>query len=655
MVGNGSNRPVTRRGISTQRLIWIVLAALAISACIAFRFYRGANSAQAITPIFKKTDGDAKTLDAANSKPPTSDSTKPLVVAIVNGESIARDELARETLRQFGKEVLEGLTNKYLIEEQCKKQKITVTQQEIDGEIDHMARKFALTKDQWMKLLQKERNVNPAMYGQDVVWPTLALRKLAAAKLTVTREELGKGFESQFGEAIKARLIVTKSLKKAQAIRKEALAKPDEFGLLAKKFSEDVNSASANGMIQPIRRHLGDPKLEEAAFSLKPGEISQVVPVGNLYALLKCEGRLPPIEADHAEVDPLLIDAIRDRKLAAANDMLRQFQEDAKRDEAVVNVYNDPKKSQQMPGVAAMIYQRKVTIRELAEACIDRHGNEVLEGILNRRLLEQALRKRNMKVSRTDIDAEVARAALSMGKTKPSGEPDVDAWLDTVAKEQKTPIDLYIQNAVWPSVALKKLIGSVVKVTDEDLKRGYEANYGPRVRCRAIIMSNQRKAQEVWEKARDNPSVKNFGDLAEQFSVENNNRQLRGEVPPIQRWGGQPILEKEAFVLKPGEISGVIQVGENFVILLCEGYTKPMNIKFSEVKQVIYDDLLEKKERIAMARQFELIKDGAQLDNYLAGIVQTPKKPDKPGGDDLDKELNEPEEARAPGRTHAQK
>ena len=57
-------------------------------------------------------------------------------------------------------------------------------------------------------------------------------------------------------------------------------------------------------------------------------------------------------------------------------------------------------------------------------------------------------------------------------------------------------------------------------ITEEDLKMGYEANFGPRVRCRAIVLKEPRKAQEVWEKARRKPTVENFGNLAEQYSIE---------------------------------------------------------------------------------------------------------------------------------------
>ena len=175
-------------------------------------------------------------------------------------------------------------------------------------------------------------------------------------------------------------------------------------------------------------------------------------------------------------------------------------------------------------------------------------------------------------------------------------------------------------DAVWPSVALKKLVGDRVDVTDVDLKKGFEANFGPRVRCRAIVLNSQRKAQEVWEKARDNSTVENFGALAEAYSIEAGSRALKGEVPPIQKHGGQPLLEKEAFALEEGELSGIIQTaGDNFVILLCEGRTKPVQVDFEEVREQLHEELYEKKLR-RIAR--EAIKPAKSLRGVrLLGVL----------------------------------
>ena len=302
----------------------------------------------------------------------------------------------------------------------------------------------------------------------------------------------------------------------------------------------------------------------------------------------------------------MLEEALRDRKLrTAATEVFKELQKDA----VVENVYNDPVASRRMPGIAAVINGHKISVRELAEECIERHGTEVLDGTVNRRLLDQAMRKQGMKVTDADLDDEIGRAALAMGKTLPNGKPDIDAWIEHVTKSERISRRSVRARRSLAFGGAQKLVGDHVQITREDLQRGYEANYGPKVRCRAIVVKSERQAHEVWEKARDNQTVENFGRLAEQYSIEASSRSLRGEVPPIQKNGGQPMLEKEAFTLKPGEISGVIQVGGTFVILFCEGYTKPVKTDFNEVKDLLYRDIHEKKQRIAMAEKFDYLKD----------------------------------------------
>jgi hypothetical protein len=71
----------------------------------------------------------------------------------------------------------------------------------------------------------------------------------------------------------------------------------------------------------------------------------------------------------------------------------------------------------------------------------------------------------------------------------------------------------------------------------------------------------------------------------------------------------------------------VIQVDEDkYVILFCEGYTKPEKIALGQVRRDIEEDVREKKERAAMAHYFEHLQDSAAVDNYLAGTSHAPVK-----------------------------
>jgi len=629
-IGDDSSRAVEPTSAGNQKVSsrskWKAHARLigggasVLVVCIVARYFWAAPEASAGPPSIAGPQAASST--RAAGAPGAATANRPQVVAIVNGEEIQRNDLARECLIHYGTEVLESLVNKHLIAQHCRQRGITVTSQEVDEEIDRMAKKFQLPTEQWMKMLKQERGISPEQYAEDIIWPTLALRKLAASKLTVSQQELDRAFDAEYGEAIQARLIVINDLAKAKQVHAKAKANPADFAALAKQHSSDVNSASLGGLVQPIRHHVGDKRIEQTAFAMKKDEISPVITVGDQHVILKCEGRIPPrrdidpetVKARHAE-------AIRDHKVrTAAAEVFQQLQEET----TIENVFNDPVKSQQFPGVAAIIDDHKVTIRELAEQCVDRHGIEVLEGTINRRLLEQALARDRLTIEDSELVSEIARAAIAVGKLKASGEPDIEGWFKMVTEQQKITRDQYVRDAVWPTVALKKLVGQV-PVTDEDVEKGFEANYGPRVRCRAIVLGSQRKAQEVWGLARENPSVEYFAKLAEQYSIEPGSKALGGEIPPIQRHGGQPTIEEEAFKLKAGQLSSVIQVADKFVVLLCEGLTEPVKVDIAEVRDEIYQDIHEKKIRVAMADKFTELKDTAQIENYLAGTTQMPK------------------------------
>jgi parvulin-like peptidyl-prolyl isomerase len=552
----------------------------------------------------------------------------PAIVATVNTQRISREDLAKECMRHFGKETLESMVNKRLITRECRRQGITVTREEVDSEIEQMAKRFRIPVDQWKKLLKQERNISPEQYASDIIWPTIALRKLAGGQLQVTREELRQEYETQYGEQVKVRLIAVGSLEKAKRLRAQAAANPDEFGNLAKKYSEDATSAAAKGIINPIRRHGSYEEIEETVFSMGDGDISPVIKVnhaGGQYVILKREGLVDAQPVSFEDAKSRLEGFIRDKKTrGVAQDVFQTLQDRAAKQKAIQIVWSDPAKRQRMPGVAALIYDDEISLRQLADECMVRHGQEVLEGLISHKIVVLECRRRNIAITEKDLDREIAEAAAMGIKSKPDGSPDVEAWLALI-KKRGIPLDVYRNDLIWTSVAMKKLVGSKIAITDDDLKKGFDANYGERVRCKAVVLNDMRRANQVFEMARKNNTSEFFAKLATQYSVEPGSQALEGDVPPIKRFGGQPDLEKEAFQLQAGELSGIIQVGDKFVILRCEGRTKPVAVRFADVRDEIYTDLHQKKLRLAMQEQFESLQDAAIVDNYLANTSHSPR------------------------------
>jgi parvulin-like peptidyl-prolyl isomerase len=561
------------------------------------------------------------TAGATGSKLPAATTLQ--VMAVINGEQITRTDLGRECIRRYGEEVLESMVNRHLIAEACAQRGIQVTEADVTAEIDKIAGRFGLSRDRWVALLREERGFSEEQYRREVVWPMLALRQIAASKIEVTDAELKKAFESEYGQKVRARLIAVNSQQKAQQARAEAVANPNSFGELSKKYSDEPGVASAYGVIPPIRKHLGDANLEQVAFALKQGQVSQIVTVGNMHYILKCEEILPQqylSSQQIAEQQARLKDKLKENKLRqAAGDFFESMQKQAQ----VVNVFNDPAKQQQMPNVAATINGKPISLAQLADECVTRHGSEVLDGEINRKILQQEMNRKKVVVSEQDIDAEVARAAEAYGFVKPDGTPDIDKWLKSVTEQPGATVDLYVRDAVWPSVALKKLVGSKVEVTDEDMRKAFESNYGERVEVLAIVVSDNRQAQKVWDLARNNNTDAFFAELAQQYSVEPASRGNGGKVPPIRRHGGSPLVEDEAFKLKAGELSGIVAVDGQFIIMRCQGRTRPVQSDFNAVKSELIKDIQEKKVRLQMTREFDRLRDVAQVDNFLVGASQS--------------------------------
>ncbi len=546
-------------------------------------------------------------------------------LATVNGRSVTRQQLAKEAMRRFGTDVLESIINKLLVMNELKKQGIEITEGDINDAIVNKAQKFGMSADRYMKLIKNRRQVSADRYKNDIVWNELALRRLAEAATEVTPEEISKRMEYEFGPKIQVRQIALDDLPTARTIREQLDKSPHAFEKFAKAHSIDTNSASMGGLLPPVRRNSGFPQFEQVAFSLQPGQISDVVKFEDTFLILRCERifdaeQLTPEQT--AKVHERLMEEIaRDKLRDSAVEMFKQLQETAQ----IVNVMNDPKLSTQMPGVAAVVNGVKVLKNQVAEECITRFGRMMLDVEITRSLLVQALERSGTAVNQEDINREITRAAVAGGFQGADGKVLIEQYLASVTGNDARKIDFYIEDQVWPSVALKALVEDGVSVSEEDMQKGFEANFGPGVEVLAIVLQDQRTATKVWKMAAANPTAEYFGQLAHQYSIEPASKNNYGEVPPIQRFSGKTELEKEAFSLSEGERSKVIQIGEHWAILYCKGFTSPKVNDFDAVKEELHADILEKKMRLAMGEEMQKIRADAQIDNYLTGTSQTGK------------------------------
>ena len=260
----------------------------------------------------------------------------------------------------------------------------------------------------------------------------------------------------------------------------------------------------------------------------------------------------------------------------------------------------------------AKVNGQPITYAILAKECVGRHGEDVLDSLINRLMIEQECQRKGIAVTQQEIEQEVASTAKKFNLP-------LDTWYKMLEAERGLNAQQYHRDIIWPMLALKKLAGQKVEVTEEDMKRGFERDYGPRVEARMILVNgNVRQAGQIFDRCNANPDE--FDRIAREVSADPNTRPLGGVIPPIRKHGGNKNVEDQAFRMRPGEISPVIQIQENsYVILKCEGFTDPVVTDIREVWEELYQQLVEEKTQVAVAQVFEQIQKSTRVDNFLTG------------------------------------
>lgn len=148
----------------------------------------------------------------------------------------------------------------------------------------------------------------------------LYLQNEVAGKISVSEQEINTYYEEHKKEFIKPEMVKARHIlikidktaseeekKKAQEKAQDILMKikaGEDFAKLATEFSDDTLSATKGGDLGFFTRSRMVPSFEDAAFALKPGEISDIVKTPFGYHIIKVDDR------KDAEVEPY--DAVKE-------------------------------------------------------------------------------------------------------------------------------------------------------------------------------------------------------------------------------------------------------------------------------------------------------------------------------------------------------
>jgi len=226
--------------------------------------------------------------------------------------------------------VLEELINQELLGQAAEQNKVLATDKEVDQALERFRAGFkdaehyrlalekeGFTEQQYRKLVS--RRLSGLKYADAI----------AAKASKVTDEEIHKFYDENPGkfyrpEQVKLRIILIAVPKDATAEqRAEARARMEEiaakarageeFGVLARTHS-DHPTKQWDGEMDPFSRGEADKALEQVAFALKPGEISEVMEVPAGFQIVKLEAHTAEVRIGEDQVREKIREFLQDQK-----------------------------------------------------------------------------------------------------------------------------------------------------------------------------------------------------------------------------------------------------------------------------------------------------------------------------------------------------
>ena len=272
---------------------------------------------------------------------------------------------------------------------------------------------------------------------------------------------------------------------------------------------------------------------------------------------------------------------------------------------------------------------------------------EVLRTLVDNEVMLQRAEKMGLMAVDADVDAKFTE--LKAPYTAEEFQKQLDSKRLTV-EDLKAQLrrDLSVQKL------FNKEITSKITITDQDITDFYNANKGsfnlaePQIHMSQILVTPmpdpnvrnlkndkaqddqqaQKKIQGLMARVRQG---EDFALLAQNYSEDANTAQAGGDmgfIPESSFDKANADLRRVVNALRPGEATSILKTAEGYRILklITREPAGQRDLGDPKVQQTIRETLINRKDQLLKAAYYEVARNEAKVDNYLATRIVTDKK-----------------------------
>ncbi|MBR7797070.1 foldase [Agaribacter marinus] len=196
-------------------------------------------------------------------------------VVKTNAGDVTKEEFYQELKDRYGEKILQEMVTIEVLED-----KYDVSDDKVDEEIKKMKDQLG---DQFDAAVQQQFGSEDAL--RSVIKISLLQEAAVSEDVDIKEEELKDLYERKNTE-IKAQHILVEDEKTAKEVKKK-VDDGGDFAKLAKEYSTDTGSAEQGGDLGYFSSGQMVPEFEDAAYSMKKGEVSDPVKTQHGYHIIK--------------------------------------------------------------------------------------------------------------------------------------------------------------------------------------------------------------------------------------------------------------------------------------------------------------------------------------------------------------------------------
>lgn len=278
------------------------------------------------------------------------------------------------------------------------------------------------------------------------------------------------------------------------------------------------------------------------------------------------------------------------------------------------------KESKEDKDVVAIVNGQKITSNELYELLLSTYGNEALDVLIRRTLINQEARKHGISLTTKEVENKintlVQREVNALLQTyKIENEADLDKELEKIGaslKEFKDKLTKRLVKEAEIELRAEKVVMKTISVSEEDLQEAYKSIYGEKIEAQQIVLKTKREAEEALEKLRLGADITK---MAKAQSIDRASASRDGKMLPFSP---EDDIGKSVAHLKPGELSGIINTNYGYHIVKITGRKTGSDKKFDTVKKELEELVREKKYRERLRPWLVNLVESASITKKIA-------------------------------------